>query len=157
MRTGNSRVTEEVDGLAQGYTRFNGDDIFHTKPATQPNTHTLPPRGGPAGGGYSTLGDLRRFANALLGNRLLDAKHTGILTEGKVNLPFEPQAKYAYGFEEMNVAGTRVIGHSGRAPGMNAVMRIVPDRQLVVIVLSNYDPPFAQSLGRSALQLLLQQ
>ncbi|MCU0229123.1 MAG: beta-lactamase family protein, partial [Bryobacterales bacterium] len=156
MQTGNSRVTEQVDGLAQGYTRFNGADIFNTRPATQPNTHTLPPRGGPAGGGYSTLGDLRRFANALLGNHLLDAKHTGILTEGKVNLPFEAQAKYAYGFQEMSVAGTRVIGHSGGAPGMNAVMRIVPDRKLVVIVLSNYDPPFAQSLGRSVLQLLLQ-
>lgn len=154
--TGNNRVDEEVEGLAQGYTRFNGPDIFHVEPASEPNTHTLPPRGGPAGGGYSTLGDLHRFARALLGNRLLDAKHTRILTEGKVSLPFGPGARYAYGFQEMEVAGRRAIGHSGGAPGMNAVLRIVPDRQLVLIVLSNYDPPFAQTLGKRALELMLQ-
>jgi CubicO group peptidase (beta-lactamase class C family) len=40
---------------------------------------TLPWRGTSAGGGYSTVGDLQKFAAALLAHRLLDAQHTTLL------------------------------------------------------------------------------
>src|SRR5437667_8607230 len=42
----------------------------------RPNTATLPPRGTSAGGGYSTVEDLLRFSNALLGRKLLNAEYT---------------------------------------------------------------------------------
>lgn len=152
--TGNNRVEERVPGLATGYTRFNTPDVFNVDPATRSNLGTLPPRGGPAGGGYSTLGDLHAFAQALLANRLLDAKHTELLTSGKVAVPGAAGAKYAYGFEEMPVGGARSIGHSGGAPGMNAMLRIFPESGLTVAVLSNYDPPFAQIFAQRAAELM---
>ena len=62
--------------------------IGYTKPpgttAWAPNTDTLPYRGTSAGGGYSTVGDLARFAHALLSHKLLDADSTELLTTGKV-------------------------------------------------------------------------
>lgn len=153
--TGNNRADEDVEGLADGLTRFNTQDVFHSEPPTLSNKGTLPPRGGPAGGGYSTVGDLHRFARALAGQQLLDAKHTALLTEGKVAIPMGPGAKYAYGFEEMEIAGRRSIGHSGGAPGMNAVLRAIPDLELVVVVLSNFDPPFAQFFGQRIAEIML--
>ena len=152
--TGNHSVDEAVPGLATGYTRFNTPDVLQIEPPRQSNLATLPPRGGPAGGGSSTLADLHRFAQALLARRLLGAKHTALLTGGKVDIPMAPGARYAYGFEEMIIAGQRAIGHSGGAPGMNAILRIFPDSGLTVIVLSNYDPPFAQMFGQRAAELM---
>ena len=49
------------------------------------NDPTLPYRGTAAGGGYTTVADLMRFADALLRGRLLDAKHTALLTTGTVD------------------------------------------------------------------------
>ncbi len=152
--TGNNSAEERVPGLATGYTRFNTPDVFNVEPATRSNLGTLPPRGGPAGGGYSTLGDLHAFARGLLANRLLDAKHTELLTSGKVAVPGAAGAKYAYGFEEMPVGGVRSIGHSGGAPGMNAMLRIFPESGLIVVILSNYDPPFAQIFAQRAAELM---
>ena len=42
----------------------------------QPNTNTLPWRGTSAGGGYSTVGDLLRFADALLQHAQLEEQIT---------------------------------------------------------------------------------
>jgi CubicO group peptidase (beta-lactamase class C family) len=56
-------VDASVPNRATGYTRRGGG-------AWQPNTGTLPARGSSAGGGYSTLDDLRRFAEALSTGRL---------------------------------------------------------------------------------------
>ena len=50
-----------------------------------PNTDTLPYRGTSAGGGYSTVGDLARFAHALLRNKLLNPDSTELLISGKVD------------------------------------------------------------------------
>jgi hypothetical protein len=48
------------------------------------NTDVLPYRGNPAGGGYTTVEDLWRFAVALTGLRLLDARHATMVTSGHV-------------------------------------------------------------------------
>ena len=67
------------------------------------NTGTLPYRGTSAGGGYTTVGDLLRFATALTGHVLLDARHTALLTTGKVDTG--QGDKYAYGFFESTSKG----------------------------------------------------
>jgi D-alanyl-D-alanine carboxypeptidase len=152
--SGNNRPDERVPGLATGYSRFNTPDVFSVEPATRNNLSTLPPKGGPAGGGYSTLGDLHAFARALLTNRLLGARHTELLTGGKVAIPGAAGAKYAYGFEEMPIGAAHSIGHSGGAPGMNAMLRIFPETGLIVVILSNYDPPFAQMFAQRAAELM---
>ena len=91
--TGTASEPEDrlVADRSVGYTRF--DDS-----ALQPNTDTLPYRGTSAGGGYSTVEDLSKFATALQTNKLLDAQHTEMLTMGKVETPNGGQ--YAYGFQD---------------------------------------------------------
>lgn len=107
----------------------------------QPNTDTLPYRGTSAGGGYSTVQDLLRFADALQQNKLLSAQYTTLLTTGKVDTP--GGGRYAYGFEDHSENGTRCFGHGGGAPGMNGDLEICLDAGYVVAVLANLDPPSA--------------
>jgi D-alanyl-D-alanine carboxypeptidase len=110
--------------------------------ALVPNTNTLPYRGTSAGGGYSTVGDLLRFANALEDHKLLNAHYTDLLTTGKVDTP--NGGKYAYGFAEQVLGGVRCFGHGGGAPGMNGELQICPQSGYTIAVLSNLDPPAAE-------------
>jgi CubicO group peptidase (beta-lactamase class C family) len=110
-----------------------------------PNTDTLPYRGTSAGGGYSTVGDLARFADALMNDELLNPASTQLLITGKEET--EPGISYAYGFEDHRVDGVRSVGHGGGAPGMNGTLRIYPTSGYVVAVLSNLDPPAAQRIA----------
>jgi D-alanyl-D-alanine carboxypeptidase len=111
-----------------------------------PNTGTLPYRGTSAGGGYSTVEDLARFADALLGHDLLGPDSTELLVTGKVES--WPGARYAYGFEDLRDAdGNGSVGHGGGAPGMNGDLRIYPKSGYVVAVLANMDPPAAQRIS----------
>jgi D-alanyl-D-alanine carboxypeptidase len=127
--TGSGSEPEDVavPGRAKGYMRQKGAWVL--------NTATLPYRGTSAGGGYTTVGDLSRFASALTGHVLLDAKHTALLTAGKVDTGGGD--KYAYGFGERLEGGVRSFGHSGGAPGMNGDLRIFPDSGYVVAALAN--------------------
>ena len=112
-----------------------------------PNTDTLPYRGTSAGGGYSTVGDLVRFAEALLSHKLLNASFTDLLITGKVATGRGP-GKYAYGFEdERDKNGNGYVGHGGGAPGMNGDLRIYPKSGYIVAVLANLDPPAAQRIS----------
>ena len=126
---------QTVPNRAIGYTRMESG-------SWQPNTDTLPYRGTSAGGGYSTVGDLLQFANALASHKLLDAHYTELLTTGKVLVP--GGGKYAYGFGDRTVDGVRSFGHAGGAPGMNGGLDIYPQSGYVVAVLANIDPPAAQ-------------
>lgn len=95
-------------------------------------------RGGPAGGGYSTVDDLLKFSIALRKHKLLSPEYTALVTTGKVITPF---GKYGYGFGDVTFNGNRSFGHNGGAPGISAQLDIYPDLGYTVIVLSNYDPP----------------
>ena len=133
-----------VPGRSIGYMRQAG--------ALVSNAPTLPYRGTPAGGGYSTVGDLARFAIALQGHRLLDPAHTALLLSGKVAVG--TAFSYAYGFIDRVVAGRRFVGHSGGAPGMNGELAFEPTGGYVVVVLSNFDPPAAQQMAAFILSRL---
>jgi CubicO group peptidase (beta-lactamase class C family) len=133
--TGSAPEDSLVSGRAVGYTR-------QVVPgALVSNASTLPYRGTPAGGGYSTVGDLARFAVALREHQLLDSAHTALLLAGKVTIG--EGARYAYGFFDRVVGGRRFVGHGGGAPGMNGDLAFEPNGGYVVVVLSNLDPPAA--------------
>jgi CubicO group peptidase (beta-lactamase class C family) len=117
----------------------------------QPNTDTLPYRGTSAGGGYSTVEDLLRFATALQNNKLLNAEYTALLTTGKIE---GLGAKYAYGFSDRIENGTRCFGHGGGAPGMNGELAICPGPGFIIAVLSNLDPPAASLVSSFVLNRL---
>jgi len=123
--------------------------VGYTKPGPgeswRPNTDTLPYRGTSAGGGYSTVGDLQRFADAIKNHKLLDAQNTELLTTGKAETG--GGAKYAYGFMDQVSGGVRSYGHGGGAPGMNGDLTIYPQSGYVVAVLANMDPPAAQRIA----------
>jgi CubicO group peptidase (beta-lactamase class C family) len=122
---------KSVSDRSVGYTKMDSPEL-------KPNTDTLPYRGTSAGGGYSTVEDLARFADALTSHKLLDASYTEMLTTGK---PGTPDNSYGYGFEVSMENGARCFGHGGGAPGMNGDLKICPGQGYVVAVLANLDPP----------------
>ncbi len=111
------------------------------------NAETLPYRGTSAGGGYSTVGDLAKFADALLGHTLLNASHTTLALAGKVETG-GPDNKYAYGFMDVTENSVRTVGHGGGAPGQNGELTIFPDSGVVIVVLANLDPPAASRVAQ---------
>jgi CubicO group peptidase (beta-lactamase class C family) len=90
-------------------------------------------RGGPAGGGYSTVHDLVRFATALHTHRLLGTATTGLLLTPKPELN---SPAYGYGFGIDLARG--IVGHSGGFPGISSNLDLFRDRGYVAVVLSNY-------------------
>jgi CubicO group peptidase (beta-lactamase class C family) len=137
--TGNAPEDSLVPGRSVGYTRQGGP----SGPLVS-NAPSLPYRGTPAGGGYSTVADFARFAAAVRERRLLDSTHTALLYTGKV--PVNPSIQYAYGFMDRVVAGRRFVGHGGGAAGMNGELVFEPNGGYVIVVLSNFDPPAAGSV-----------
>jgi CubicO group peptidase (beta-lactamase class C family) len=104
-----------------------------------PNTDTLPWRGTSAGGGYSTVGDLLRFAQALESGTLLSEA-----TLAEATRPHQQQ--YGFGFDVQGQGSLGSYGHGGGAPGMNGELRVFPQLGYVVVSLSNLDPPAASEL-----------
>jgi D-alanyl-D-alanine carboxypeptidase len=131
--TGSLPESVDVPDRAVGYMRTAPDGAW------LPNTDTLPWRGTAAGGGYSTVGDLLRFAQALGSGRLIS---TAMLAEA--TRPHQEQ--YGYGFGVQGEGRLRSWGHGGGAPGMNGELRVFPQLGYVVVSLSNLDPPAASEL-----------
>ena len=123
--------SEDVPGRAVGYTGSRG--------SRAPNSDWLPWRGTAAGGGYSTVGDLLRFAQALSSGTLISKA-----TLAKATSP--QRQGYGYGFIVGGRRTSQHYGHSGGAPGMNGELRIFPKLGYVVVSLSNLDPPAASQL-----------
>jgi D-alanyl-D-alanine carboxypeptidase len=132
VATGSPPEDHPVPGLAVGYTRRE------PTAAWAPNTEALPYRGTSAGGGSSTVTDLLRFAKAVTGHKLLDAKHTDLLTTGRTQTT--SGGMYGYGFSDDSGDGVRCFGHGGGAPGMNGDLEIC-ESGYTIVVLSNLDPP----------------
>jgi CubicO group peptidase (beta-lactamase class C family) len=125
---------QAVKDRSVGYTKMDGVAEW------KPNNDTLPYRGTSAGGGYSTVEDLLKFANALQENKLLNAHSVELLTTGKTEAR---GGSYAYGFADHKINGARCFGHGGGAPGMNGDLEICPSIGYIVAVLANLDPPAA--------------
>jgi D-alanyl-D-alanine carboxypeptidase len=132
--TGSLPESTHVPDRAVGYMRAS-----RTGGAWMPNTDTLPWRGTAAGGGYSTVGDLLRFAQALRAGRLISKA-----TLAEATRPHQQQ--YGYGFGVQGEGRLGSYGHGGGAPGMNGELRVFPRLGYVVVSLSNLDPPAASEL-----------
>jgi D-alanyl-D-alanine carboxypeptidase len=143
--TGAAPENAVVPARSVGYMRQGG--------TLTSNAPTLPYRGTPAGGGYSTVGDLARFATALREHRLLDSAHTALLLGGKVPMA-QSVVQYAYGFVDRVQNGRRLVGHGGGAPGMNGELSFEPNGGYTVVVLSNFDPPTATRIDAFILSSL---
>jgi CubicO group peptidase (beta-lactamase class C family) len=91
----------------------------------------------PAGGAYSTVGDMLEFAKALDTQVLLDKAHTERMITPQVEGDEGPDG---YGFQLRGAGGVRDVGHDGGGPGENGGFRILNDGAAVIVVLSNVAP-----------------
>ena len=129
-----------VENMAVGYTNMNRNDPDGTGYCWE-NTYMMPPRGTPAGGGYSTSEDLLKYDQALRNNLLLSESYTDYMFnrfEGKVGDPYIPKGVY------------RAVGG---APGINAFFAIDFKTGFTFIVLSNYDHPAAVILAEEIIKM----
>ena len=132
--------------LAVGYER-EGEDA--NGPVYRNNLFEHVIRGGPAGGGYSTVGDLTRFAEALKAGKLVSQASVRTLTTPKPEL-----SSPAYGFGFVIDEGGRIVGHSGGFNGINSQLDIYVGEDYTLAVMSNYGGG-AQPIVDKARSLLL--
>ena len=116
--------------LAVGYER-EGEDANGSIYRNNIFQHVI--RGGPAGGGYSTVGDLTRFAEALKSAKLVSQASVRLLTTPKPELS-SPE----YGFGFVIDAGGKIVGHSGGFNGINSQLDIYVGEDYTLAVMSNY-------------------
>ena len=123
-----------VSDLAIGHTHL-GPGSDEPGAELRENTLILPVRGTADGGSHSTARDLFLFDRSLRKGRLLDASAVSRIigdNGSQANGVILGQAAWA-----------------GGAPGLNAMA--ISDGHWCVIVLSNFDPPIAESLGEGVL------
>jgi CubicO group peptidase (beta-lactamase class C family) len=136
--TGFYEPGKEIPNLAIGYTKMGLDG----KPLgeVQDNTNIREVRGGPAGGGYSTVEDLLKFHMALRSYKLLNEEYTKLVTTGKVETG-GPTGRYGYGFGDKVFGGKHIVGHNGGSSGIAANFEMYPELGYTAVLLMNSDPP----------------
>lgn len=93
--------------------------------------------GSPMGGGYSTVDDLVRFADALVANKLLGQEITARMLTGYADAEYG--GRDGYGFETRLVNGIKTAGHRGELAGSSNQVEFYPDLGYVLVVLGNTD------------------
>jgi CubicO group peptidase (beta-lactamase class C family) len=128
-----------VENLAIGYS-----PDFTSPYKWQNNLYKHVIKGGPAGGGFSTVKDLHRFALAMLSGKLVSAKTRELMwTDAK-------GANYGYGFTVVQSPGGKAVGHSGGFDGINSQLDIYVDSGYIVAAMGNTDngaSPLADRIG----------
>lgn len=128
-------IKDPVPNIAIGYTRMSLDGTPLENWIA--NLFLNPTKGGPAGGGYSTVEDLLKFDIALRGNKLISKEYFDIISTGKIDR--RENVSYGYYFEDKRVGEERVIGHGGGAAGVNANLAMFLNSGWTVAIMSNYD------------------
>lgn len=103
-------------------------------------------RGGPQGGGYSTVEDLLKFDRALRSGKLVSGEMFKTLATPKPELN---SPEYGYGFSVDTAANT--AGHSGGFPGISSNLDMYLGSGWTAIVMSNYgrgSVPVTQKMTR---------
>jgi len=115
-----------VENLAIGYS------LDHNSPYKwQNNLYQHVIKGGPAGGGFSTVGDLFLFARAISAGKLVSRESLKTMWKNHA------EANYGYGFTVVQGPTGKVVGHSGGFSGINSNLDIYLDKDYVVAVMSN--------------------
>jgi hypothetical protein len=125
-------MDKPVPNLAIGYSRERGP----SGSAWTNNLYKHVLRGGPAGGGFSTVEDLFRFDIALRGHKLLSPEFTELVWSGKPELN---SPDYGFGFGISGAPDDRIVGHAGGFAGISSNLDMFLDSGYTAVVLSNYD------------------
>ncbi len=120
-------MDQPIENLAIGY---EPDETSATGWRNNLYQHVI--MGGPAGGGFSTVRDLHRFALALLDGKLVNAETREFLWTDHAG------ANYGCGFGVHTGPTGRVVGHGGGFAGISSNLDILVDDQTIIAVMSNY-------------------
>jgi CubicO group peptidase (beta-lactamase class C family) len=127
--TATPALDRTAQGLASGYEiEFDG-----TTPLIVSDRYTQVVVGTPAGGGFSTVEDLRRFVRALKDGRLIGPTLRRMMLTPKPELG---APEYGYGIQIFR-SDASVVGHTGGGPGTSAVVEFSDDDDLVIVTLGN--------------------
>lgn len=141
-----------TENLAIGYTRMSMQG--KQDGPRRENYYRHPPRGGgSAGGGYSTVIDLHKYARALAGDKLVSRAIRDSLWTPHTQMGPEMGYGYGFGVERME-SGYLSVGHNGGAPGITASFHYFPELDLTVTALGNYDM-VAETATQVAIRLAL--
>ncbi len=106
--------------------------------------YPLPRTSNAAGGIISTVGDLLKFAQLHMNNGVVDGQQ--VISEASVKAMQQWQTKAAgladewgLGWMMFNIDGARAIGHGGTTNGFQAALRIVPEHNFAISILTNSD------------------
>jgi len=146
MNTDCYEMDRPVSNLAIGYTKMTEDGTPTPDGSWCNNLFMHVVKGGPAGGGFSTVEDLLSFDVALRANKLISKESFDTLTTGKVERG--RGTWYAYLFQDKIVNGRRIVGHGGGAPGINANLDMYLDSGYTVAVMANYDGAASKVAGK---------
>jgi CubicO group peptidase (beta-lactamase class C family) len=113
------------------------------------------PAGG-AGGGYSTVGDIARYARALRSGTLISDSLRSAMWTGRWDLPGYEGQKYGFASYVQPIGGRVAVGHGGggTGSGMDNGFKQFTDGSYVVVVLANMDPPAGGSAADAIIGFL---
>lgn len=107
----------------------------------------------PGGGWLSTSEDLARFAAAVMSDKLV--------TDATLEEMWKPLTThddgsgYGLGWDISKLDGHRLIGHNGGQAGTSTSLKLVPDRQLAVAVMTNLEGAKLDEFVEAILKLSL--
>ena len=134
--------------LAVGYEKEVGADgavTWHN------NLYMHVVRGGPAGGGYSTVEDLFRFDQALRAEKLVMKASLDQLWRAYPELSSEG---YGLGFVLDQSPVGRIVGHSGGFNGISAVLSMYLDAGYTIAAMANLGSGAATMVEGKARELI---
>lgn len=176
---GMQHSTADLDAARQAGTLAEGHRSWFGAPATQRMATPKPDAYiGPASGTLAaSAADMALYLQMLLNHgaagdtRLLSAQGIDTLMQGAVSTGNDPIAKdffagaqgsYGMGWVEKEVDGTRLVFHTGKIPGYNSLMALLPEQEVGVVLLCNLGDflvasPMVETAGEGALRILMNQ
>lgn len=124
--TDSYELDQPVANLALGYAFVGGAHPWRE------NRSFVTLKGAPDGGGYSTVGDLLRFAEALKAGKLVSPSSLRRLWTDRI------KNEWGEGFYVFTGPAGRIAGKDGFGLGVSSEMDVYVDQGYVVIALSNY-------------------
>jgi CubicO group peptidase (beta-lactamase class C family) len=135
-----------IDHRARGYQKSK-DGVLENAPFFDPSDRL------PGGGWLSTSDDLVRFAAAVMSGKLVPA---ATLEEmWKPLSTGDNGSGYGLGWGIGALNGHRVVGHNGGQVGASTSLKLLPERQIAVAVMTNLEGASLDQLAESVLKLYL--
>jgi CubicO group peptidase (beta-lactamase class C family) len=154
------KMTNTTFDLGQVTTDFFATGHINGKP-TSPSSLTNPTLQ-PAGGLFSNLADMARFATCIMNNGEIESQQIiskEVLRKMMGKYQFfgiqyqylsYPNSYYGYGLISYDYKGIDFIGHSGEAGNQNSLLAMAPKYKTAVVVFSNTGYyPFINSLEKA--------